>query len=194
MSFEARTAFIRGTALSLTFLKLAYARGTSELREGETVLVQAAEARWIRRYSNCEYFGATVITTAGSSEKLEAAKALGADYTINYREENVAKRVREITQKRGVDVVFEHIGGETFENSLKCLAWAGRLVTCGATTGIQANVNLRHLFFKSQSILGSTMGTKAEYYELVRLYDEGHFKAVIDRVLTPRSKECTRSP
>ena len=180
-----RLSYEEAAALSLTFLTAWHMLvGRAELREGETVLVQAAGSGvGSAGIQIAKYFGATVITTAGSSEKLEAASALGADYTINYREENVAKRVREITQKRGVDVVFEHIGGETFENSLKCLAWAGRLVTCGATTGIQANVNLRHLFFKSQSILGSTMGTKAEYHELVRLYNEGHFKAVIDRVL-----------
>jgi NADPH:quinone reductase-like Zn-dependent oxidoreductase len=180
-----RLSYEEAASLSLTFLTAWHMLvGRAELLEGETVLVQAAGSGvGSAGIQIAKYFGATVITTAGSAEKLQAARELGADHTINYREEDLVKRVRDITNRRGVDVVLEHVGGETFENSLKCLAWAGRLVTCGATTGINANVNLRHLFFKSQSILGSTMGSKAEYHQLVRLYDEGFFKAVIDRVL-----------
>ena len=81
-------------------------------------------------------------------------------------------------------MVFEHVGGEVFERSLRCLAWAGRLVTCGATTGVDARVNLRHIFFKSQSILGSTMGSRGEFQHLVELFGQGHFASVIDRVVS----------
>ena len=180
-----RLTYEEAAALSLTFLTAWHMLvGRAQLREKETVLIQAAGSGvGSAGIQIAKYLGARVITTAGSAAKLDAARVLGADEVINYRTENVVKRVREFTDRRGVDVVFEHVGGETFEDSLKCLAWAGRLVTCGATTGIQAKVNLRHLFFKSQSILGSTMGSKAEYRQLVRLYEQGHFKAVIDRVL-----------
>lgn len=171
-------------ALSLTFLTawhMLVAR--AQLRGGETVLVQAGGSGvGTAAIQIARFLGATVITTAGSDDKLVAARTLGADHGVNYATEDFVERVKALTGGRGVDVVFEHVGGETFERSLRCLAWAGRLVTCGATTGVDARVNLRHIFFKSQSILGSTMGTKAEYHQLVALYERGLFEAVVDRI------------
>ncbi len=181
----ARLSYEEAAALSLTMLTawhMLVAR--AELRGGETVLVQAGGSGvGAAGIQVARYLGAEVITTAGSDDKLEAARALGAHHVINYRTEDFVARVKELTGRRGVDVVFEHVGGETFERSMRCLAWGGRLVTCGATTGIDARINLRHLFFKSQSILGSTMGSKGEYHQLVRLYEQGLFQAVVDRVL-----------
>ncbi|MDP6944333.1 MAG: zinc-binding dehydrogenase [Myxococcota bacterium] len=178
-----RLSYEDAAAMTLSFLTawhMLVARAA--LREGETVLVHAGGSG----VGSCavqigRHLGAQVIATAGSARKLALATELGAHATINYRDEDFVGRVKALTDRRGVDVVFEHVGGEVFERSLRCLAWAGRLVTCGATTGIDARVNLRHLFFKSQSILGSTMGTRAEFQELVRLFGQGHFRSVIDR-------------
>jgi NADPH:quinone reductase-like Zn-dependent oxidoreductase len=138
------------------------------LSHGETVLVHAggsgvgSAAIQIARMWN-----ATVVATAGNDGKAARARELGANHSINYSRESVAKRVREITNGRGADIVVEHVGEATWDDSLRSLAPHGRLVTCGATTGAGARLNLRHLFFKSISVLGSTMGSKAEYREVL---------------------------
>ena len=156
----------------------------AQLRAGETVLVQAggsgvgSAAIQIARLS-----GATVIATAGSPEKVARTMALGADHAIDYRANDFLAEVRRLTAKRGVDVVFEHVGGETFERSLRALARGGRLVTCGATSGAEVKVNLRLVFFKLLSILGSTMGSLTELQEIMRHVEAGRLKPVVDRVL-----------
>ncbi|MFO0749892.1 MAG: zinc-binding dehydrogenase [Myxococcota bacterium] len=181
----ARLSYEEAASMSLTFLTAWHMLvGRAEVRGGETVLVQAAGSGvGVAGIQIAKFLGATVIATAGSAAKLEAARALGADHAFHSRDEDWAKKTKELTGGRGVDVVFEHVGGETFERSLRVLGRAGRLVTCGATTGIDAKVNLRHLFFKSQSILGSTMGTKGEYHRLAALYAAGFFRPIVDRVL-----------
>ena len=130
--------------------------------------------------------GANVITTAGSEEKLEKAKALGADYGINYRQRDFLHEVRRITKKRGVDVVLEHIGEEVWERSLLCLATGGRLVTCGATSGYQAKTDLRHVFFRHLQILGSNSASKGSWFKIICLLEEGKIRPVLDRVLPLR--------
>lgn len=181
----ARLDYPEAAAMSLPFLTawhMLVAR--AELRGGETILVQAAGSGVsVAGIQIARFLGATVIAVAGSEAKLEAARRLGADETILHRREDFVARTRAITARRGVDVVLEHVGGETFERSLRCLGRAGRLVTCGATTGADVRVDLRHVFFKSQSILGSTMGSKAEFLQLVKLYERGIFEPVVDRVL-----------
>ncbi len=124
-----------------------------------------------------------IIATAGSAAKLEKAKRLGATHTVNYQQGDWVAAVREITGKKGVDVVFDHVGGKTFEKSLEVLAWGGRLVFCGATAAAAAEINLRALFFKSQSILGSTMGSLAELRHLLKFVESGALVPVIDRTL-----------
>ncbi|MGM0575699.1 MAG: zinc-binding dehydrogenase [Myxococcota bacterium] len=180
-----RLEYTEAAALSLTSLTAWHMLvGRAELRAGETVLVQAgASGVGSAGVQLARYLDATIIATAGSDEKLAKARELGADHVINYREEDLVGRVKQLTGRRGVDVVFEHVGGDTFEASMRCLAWSGRLVTCGATAGAKVGIDLRHVFFKNQSILGSTMGTKGEYHHLVTLYERGHFEPVIDRVL-----------
>ncbi|MCB9378351.1 MAG: zinc-binding dehydrogenase [Holophagales bacterium] len=122
-----------------------------------------------------------IFATAGSDAKLARARELGATDTINYREEDFAQRVREATGKRGVDVVIDHVGGETFERSLRCLARGGRVVLCGATAAAEASINLRAVFFKSLSILGSTMGSNAELRTLLGWFERGELAPVVDR-------------
>jgi NADPH:quinone reductase-like Zn-dependent oxidoreductase len=181
-----RLSYAQAAAMSLSFLTawhMLVAR--AELRSGETVLIHAAGSGvGSAAIQIARYLGAEVIATAGSQEKLEHALQLGAGHVINYRTEDFLSNVKTLTDKRGVDVVCDHVGGEVFERSMRCLSWAGRLVTCGATSGMEAQINLKHLFFKSQSILGSTMGSKGEFQQLVQLFDAGHFQAVIDRTLT----------
>jgi len=126
--------------------------------------------------------GARVIATSSSDAKLEAARRLGADVTLNHRTHDVAREVRTLTNKRGADVVVENVGGATWEQSLRSLARGGRLVTCGATTGPQVAIDLRRLFWHSWSILGSTMGNAAEYREIVRLLGSGELRPIVDRV------------
>src|SRR5499433_3568336 len=99
--------------------------------------------------------GCTVITTVGDDAKAEKAKALGADHVVNYRTDRFEGAVRKITAKKGVDVVFEHVGAETFNGSLLCLKRGGRLVTCGSTSGPSTTINLMQLFQQQYRIIGS---------------------------------------
>lgn len=157
----------------------------AQLKPGETILVHAggsgvgSAAIQIAKLWNA----GRIFATVGSPEKAERAQALGADETILYREVDFALEVRKLTNKRGVDIVFEHVGAETFERSLRSLTKGGRLVTCGATTGGEANVNLRLVFFKLLSILGSTMGSLAELHEVFKHVEAGRLRPVVDRVL-----------
>jgi NADPH:quinone reductase-like Zn-dependent oxidoreductase len=127
--------------------------------------------------------GARVIATAGSDEKLAKARELGADETINYTREDWPKEVRRLTGKRGVDVVFEHTGAETWPGSIQSLKKSGRLVTCGATSGFDAHTDIRQLFYRHLTFLGSFMGSKAELLDAMKFIESGAIRAVVDRVL-----------
>lgn len=130
-----------------------------------------------------KYFHARVLATAGSDEKLQKTLELGADHVINHSRQSVRSEVKRITAKRGVDIVFEHVGSATWEESLGSLAPGGRLVTCGATTGHDVRLDLRHLFAKQISILGSYMGTKHELLEVLKLVRSGDLRPVVSSVL-----------
>lgn len=128
----------------------------AKLKPGETVLVHAGGSGiGTAAILMAKAIGCTVITTVGDDEKGVKAKALGADQVINYRTERFATLVRKATGKKGVDVVFEHVGAETFNDSLLCLKRGGRLVTCGATSGPSINFNLMQLFQQQYRIIGS---------------------------------------
>ena len=126
-------------------------------------------------------FETKIIATASSKEKLEKAKEFGAKYLINYSREDFGKQVKEITQKKGVDIVFEHTGEKTFEKSYKSLCKGGRLVTCGATTGYNVSLDLRYLFSRQLKLIGSTMGTKSELKTILNHVDNGQLKPIVDR-------------
>ena len=126
--------------------------------------------------------GARVIATSSDDAKLAAARQLGADITLNHRTQKVSQEVRALTNKRGVDVVVENVGAATWDESLRSLCRGGRLVTCGATSGPQASLDLRRLFWHHWSLLGSTMGNAAEYAEIVRRLGQGELRPVVDRV------------
>jgi NADPH:quinone reductase-like Zn-dependent oxidoreductase len=150
------------------------------LRPGQDVLVHAAgsgigsAAIQIAKIS-----GARVIATAGSAAKLEQARKLGADEVINYSEQDFLQEVRRITNKRGVDVVVEHIGEQTWEKSAACLARKGRLVTCGATTGNEGKVNIWTLFAKEISLIGSYGGTRQDLADVLKLVSTGQIQPVV---------------
>src|SRR3954469_21652084 len=128
----------------------------AKLEPGETVLVHAGGSGiGTAAIKMAKAIGATVITTIGDDAKAEKAKALGADHVINYRTERFEGVVRKLTAKKGVDVVFEHVGADTFNGSLLCLRRGGRLVTCGATSGPSTTLNLMQLFQQQYRIIGS---------------------------------------
>jgi NADPH:quinone reductase-like Zn-dependent oxidoreductase len=156
----------------------------AQLRPGETVLVHAGGSGvGSAAIQIARLWGATVFATAGSAAKAARAKELGAQETILYRDVDFLAEVRRLTGKRGVDVVFEHVGADTFDRSLKSLARGGRLVTCGSTSGAEVTINLRLVFFKLLSILGSTMGSLAELHEIMKHVEAGRLRPVVDRVL-----------
>ncbi|PYT74073.1 MAG: alcohol dehydrogenase [Acidobacteria bacterium] len=154
----------------------------AQLQPGEdTLILGAGSGVGSAAIQIARFFGARVIATAGSDEKLAKAKELGADHLINHKTQKIRDEVRRITNKRGVDVVFEHVGTATWEDSLASLAPTGRLVTCGATTGYDGKVDLRFLFSRQLSLLGSYMGTKSELHTVMKLVAAGKLKPVLDR-------------
>ncbi|MBX3462954.1 MAG: zinc-binding dehydrogenase [Planctomycetes bacterium] len=156
----------------------------AELRAGETVLVHAGlSGVGSAAVQIANLLGAQVIATAGGHEKCARVKALGAHHVIDHHTQDFTAEVRHLTGKAGVQVVFEHVGEATFGGSLKCLQRGGRLVTCGATTGGQVQLSLHAVFFKSLSILGSTMGSKGDLRTILRLFDQGRLRPVLDRTL-----------
>ncbi|HKQ99972.1 MAG TPA: zinc-binding dehydrogenase [Pyrinomonadaceae bacterium] len=156
----------------------------ASLQPGEDVLVHAAGSGvGSIGIQIAKLRGARVIATAGSDAKLEKARELGADETINYTREDWPKEVRRLTGKRGVDVVFEHTGAETWPGSIQSLAKGGRLITCGATSGYDARTDLRQVFYRHLSLLGSFMGSKAELLDAMKFVERGMIRAVVDRVL-----------
>jgi len=127
--------------------------------------------------------GARVLATAGSEEKLAKARALGADETVDYTRADWPKEVRRLTGRKGVEVVFEHTGAQTWPGSINSLAKNGRLVTCGATSGYDAPTDLRQVFYRQVSLLGSFMGSKAELLDAMKFIERGVIRAVVDQTL-----------
>src|SRR5215831_5508233 len=157
--------------------------GRAKLQPGEDVLVLAASSGvGTVAIQIAKMFQCRVIATAGGEAKLAKARELGADHVIDHYQQDISAEVKKITGKRGVDVVIEHVGVATWPKSLESLAPAGRLVTCGATTGFDARVDLRFLFSKQWSLLGSFMGTMGELHQVLKFIFRKQLKPVIDRV------------
>jgi NADPH:quinone reductase-like Zn-dependent oxidoreductase len=176
--------FEEAAAVPLVFLTAWHMLfGRAGLKAGEDVLVLAASSGvGSAAVQLAKLFHCRVIATAGGEAKLEAARRLGADHVIDHYRQNIANEVRHITGRRGVDVVFEHVGAATWAKSLQSLAPGGRVVTCGATTGGDVTLDLRFLFFRQQSALGSFMGTLGELHQVLPFVFRGLVKPVIDRV------------
>ncbi len=181
----ANLGFEQAAAVPLTFMTAWHALlARAQLRLGETVLVHAAGSGvGVAAVQIAKLVGARVIATAGSDAKLEKARALGADHVVNYETQDFAAEVRKLTAKAGVDVVFEHVGKKTWEKSILSAGIGGRIVTVGATTGYDPLTDLRHVFFRQLSILGSTMGTAADLVQVLRWVGEGKLRPVVDRVM-----------
>ncbi|HEX8773448.1 MAG TPA: zinc-binding dehydrogenase [Pyrinomonadaceae bacterium] len=156
----------------------------AQVQPGEDVLIHAAGSGvGSIGIQVARLRGARVIATAGSDEKLQKARELGADECIDYTREDWPREVRRLTGKRGVDVVFEHTGAETWAGSIASLAKSGRVVTCGATSGYDARTDLRQVFYRHLSLLGSFMGSKAELLTAMKFIERGTIRAVVDRTL-----------
>lgn len=154
------------------------------VQPGEWVLVQAAGSGvGSAGVQVAKLLGAKVIATAGSDDKIQKALGLGADFGINYERSDFVAEARKIAGPEGVDVVFDHVGEKTWDQSVRVLKSGGRLVTCGATTGHEARIDLRHLFWRRLSLLGSTMGSKGDLIRIVGLLADGKLRAVVDRHL-----------
>jgi NADPH:quinone reductase-like Zn-dependent oxidoreductase len=177
-----RISFDEAAAFPLVFLTAWHMLvRRAGLRRGEDVLVWAAGSGvGMAAIQVAKHLGARVIATAGSESKLAKARELGADHVVDHHKADVVETVRRVTGKKGADIVFEHVGQASWERSIHALAHRGRLVTCGATTGFEASTDLRYLFAKQLTLLGSYMGTKADLLEVAALFFEGRFKAVVD--------------
>ncbi|HYA55918.1 MAG TPA: zinc-binding dehydrogenase [Nitrososphaerales archaeon] len=178
MSFEEAASFplVFETAYHMLVTK-------ANVRPGDTVLVLAANSGvGIAAVQIAKLFGAKVIATAGDREKAERARSLGADYTIDHYKQNVLGEAKELTGKKGVDVVIEHVGKATWEGSVKALAKGGRLVTCGATTGADVATDLRYIYSRELTIYGSYMAGMGELLAVVKMFREGRLKTVVDSV------------
>ncbi len=178
-----RLSFDEAACIPLVFLTAWHALvGRAAVRPGETVLVHAAGSGvGSAAVQIAKILGARVLATAGTDEKCRRALNLGADHAVNYAREDFLAAVKKLTDRRGVDVVFEHVGKDTWPRSLAALVSGGRVVTVGATTGYDPPTDLRHVFYRQLSILGSTMGSKGELFEVLKLVDEGRLRPVLDR-------------
>jgi NADPH:quinone reductase-like Zn-dependent oxidoreductase len=157
--------------------------GRAGIRPGQTVLVLGAGSGvGIAAIQIARLFHARVITTAGDEKKLEKARVLGADHGINHYQQKISQEVRKITDKEGVDIVVEHVGAATWDESMKSLKPGGTIVTCGATTGPNAAFDLRFVYSRQLSFLGSYMGTMGELHEVLQHVFAGRLKPVVDRV------------
>ncbi|MDP1918747.1 MAG: zinc-binding dehydrogenase [Myxococcales bacterium] len=180
-----RLSFEEAACLPLTFLtSWTMLVRRAQLQPGETVLIHAAGSGvGSAGIQIAKLMGAKVIATASTAEKLEKATQLGADHVINYTTHDFVDEVKKLTNKKLVDVVFEHTGASTWDKSIACLPYGGRLVTCGATAGGDVKLDLRVLFYKRISLLGTTMGSKGDLFRVMQLVDEGKLQPVLDRVL-----------
>ena len=180
--------FNEAAAIPLVFLTAWHMLVTlANIRPGETALVHAAGSGvGSAAIQIAKMIGARVITTAGSHEKLKRAQELGADDLINYQEKDFVDEVKRITEKKGIDVVVEHVGGEVLEKSITVLAKGGRLVTCGATSEYVAKVDIRYVYTRHHRILGSWMGSKSEMFDVLKFFtgpkSKRRLNPVIDKI------------
>jgi NADPH:quinone reductase-like Zn-dependent oxidoreductase len=178
MSFEEAASFplVFETAYHMLVTK-------ARVSPADTVLVLAANSGvGSAAIQVAKLFGARVIATAGDQEKMDKAKKLGADEVIDHYKQDVLSEVKRMTDRRGVDVVVEHVGRSTWQGSLKALAKGGRLVTCGATTGAEVTTDLRYVYNRELTIYGSFMAGMGELLEVAKLFGDGKLKTVVDSV------------
>ena len=183
MHMPAWMSFTEAAACPLVFLTAYHMLKKADLQPGETVLMHAAGSGVTSAgIQIAKLLGATVITTAGSDEKLEKAKQLGADHVVNYKTQDFVEETKKITGNAGVDMVFDHVGPDTFAGNMKVVRWGGRIVMCGSSSGGNVDLNLRALFFKRISLIGTTMGPKADQLRVWKLLCQKKLHPVVDKV------------
>ena len=156
--------------------------GRAKIKPGQTVLVLGGSSGvGSAAIQVCKLWNCQVIATAGSESKLDQARELGDDFTIDHYKQKISEEVKKITAKQGVDVVFEHVGQATWLESVRSLRPGGALVTCGATTGPECVIDLRVLFARQLSLLGSFMGNMGEFREVMKHVFAGRLKPVVDK-------------
>ena len=156
----------------------------AKLQSNETVLVYGGTSGvGSAAIQICRELGAEVIATAGNDDKCEHSKNMGADHVVNHNQANWVEEVKNITNNKGVNVVFEHIGSATWEQSQQLLSKGGRIVTCGATTGPNVNIILAHLFMKQHTILGSTMGSIFAFKEVMQKIKDKKYLPMVDKIV-----------
>jgi NADPH:quinone reductase-like Zn-dependent oxidoreductase len=177
-------SFEEAAAVPLTFLTawhMVVSRG--RIRPGEDVLIHAGGSGvGVAAIQIAKLHGARVITTVGTDAKARRAKDLGADDTINHRKYDFYPETRKLTGKRGVDLIIDSVGADVWHDNIRSLKSGGRLVTCGVTSGFEVTTDIRYIFFRNLSILGSTMGSKSELLHIMRLVERKALKPVVDTV------------
>ncbi len=177
----ANLSFEEAASLPLALLTVWHMLVTrAQLQPGEDILIWGASSGiGAIALQVAKLLNARVLATVGSPGKAAKACELGADVVVNHYQDDVVKAVREFTKKKGVDVVFEHVGQATWERSIASMNWGGRLVICGNTTGFEAKTDLRFLFNKQLSLLGSHQGSKAELLHALKFVESGQIKPVL---------------
>jgi NADPH:quinone reductase-like Zn-dependent oxidoreductase len=177
-------SFEEAASVPLVFLTAWHMLTTrARLSAGETVLIWAAGSGvGSAAIQVAKVLGAKVIATAGNDEKLERAKKLGADWVVNHHTQDVPAEVKRATNGRKVNVVFDHIGQATWEKSMRSMAPAGRLVNCGVTSGGKAEIDIRYIFVRQFSLMGSYMGGRGELLKVLTFFEDGRLKPVVDSV------------
>ncbi|HUJ57570.1 MAG TPA: zinc-binding dehydrogenase [Kofleriaceae bacterium] len=183
--YPERLDFPQAAATILTFLtawQMVVHKG--QTRPGDVVLVHGAGSGiGVAAIQIAKLYGARVIATASTADKLERARRLGADVAIDYTQQDFVAECKALTDKRGVDTVIEHVGGEVFAASVRAVRAGGRVVTCGATAGFSPAIDLRHIFFRQVEVLGSTMGSKADLLAVQAHVAAGRLQPVVHAVL-----------
>jgi NADPH:quinone reductase-like Zn-dependent oxidoreductase len=180
-----RLDFVHAASAPLTFLTAWHMlAGRARVVEGESVLVHAAGSGVsTAAIQIAKLLGARVMATAGTEAKRAKALALGAEEAVDHRDGSFVDAARRWTGRRGVDVVVDHVGASTFDRSIRSLAKGGRYVTCGATSGYEMKTDFRLVYFKSLSILGSTMGSRRELAAVLDHLGAGRLEPIVDAVL-----------
>ena len=167
---------------TLTAWQMAVTKG--QVKAGQTAVVHAAGSGVSTVLIQlCKLFGARVIATTTSPEKVGRAREVGADEVILTSEQDYVAQVKKLTSREGPDVIFDHVGGELLEKAVTVIARGGRIVTCGATAGPVAKLDMRHVFFRQVELMGSTMGSKAMLLEALPFLQSGALRPVVDRTM-----------
>jgi alcohol dehydrogenase len=156
----------------------------AQIQAGHFILIWgAAGGLGVMAIQVAKLYNACVIAVASSDDKLELCHELGADFVLHRKKHDIFNEVRKITDGRRVDIVFEHTGADTWPISMQCLKWGGTIVTCGATSGFDAQMDIRLLWNKQQNYLGSHLGNKGELVDAMRFVEDGRIKPVVGKIL-----------